>query len=66
MMDGVSGEEIFHVPLDAPFREHFGNPYAVVHRADLHSILLEACRQSPLIDLRAASSVLRYDQERQR
>lgn len=62
LMDGVSGEEIFHVPLDEPFRQTFANPYAVVHRADLHAILLEACRQSPLIDLRAASSVTGYGQ----
>ncbi len=64
LMDGVSGEEIFHIPLDEPFRQTFGNPYAVVHRADLHGILLEACRQNPLIELHAASFVLRYDQDR--
>lgn len=63
MMDGVSGEEIFHVPLDEPFRQTFANPYAVVHRADLHAILLDACRQNQLIDLRATSPVAGYDQD---
>ncbi|MGI9478532.1 MAG: 3-hydroxybenzoate 6-monooxygenase [Hyphomicrobiaceae bacterium] len=66
MMDGVSGEEIFHVPLDEPFRKTFANPYAVVHRADLHAILLNACRQNPTIDLRAASPVTGYDQTDER
>lgn len=62
LMDGISGKEIFNIPLDQPFREHFGNPYAVVHRADLHTILLNACRENPLIDLNAASSAVRYEQ----
>lgn len=63
LMDGVSGKEIFHIPLNQPFREHFGNPYAVVHRADLHAILLNACRGSPLIELNASSSALGYEQD---
>lgn len=62
LMDAVSGEEIIHIPLDEPFRQRFGNPYAVVHRADLHGVLLEACRASPRIDLRVNSEVSGYDQ----
>ena len=46
LMDALSGDEICHIPLDEDFRERFGNPYAVVHRADLHLALLEACRSS--------------------
>ena len=42
LMDAMSGEEIMHLPLDEPFRKRFGNPYAVVHRADLHGVLLTA------------------------
>lgn len=44
MMDAISGEMVAQIPVDAPFREHFKNPYAVIHRADLHKFLLEACR----------------------
>ena len=40
MMDGKSGEEIAHIPIDDPFRKRFGNPYAVVHRADLQVEML--------------------------
>ena len=53
LMDAISGEEITHIPLDEPFRARFGNPYAVVHRGDLHGVLLDACRANPLVDLRA-------------
>jgi salicylate hydroxylase len=44
MMDGMTGEEVFRGPLDEPFRRFFGNPYAVIHRADLHGAFLDACR----------------------
>ena len=51
MMDGVTGEQIFRAPVDEPFRKYFGNPYAVIHRADLHSAFLEACRTHEAITL---------------
>jgi salicylate hydroxylase len=61
LMDALSGDEITHIPLDAPFRERFGNPYAVVHRGDLHGVLLQACREQPAIALRVKSEVVAYD-----
>jgi salicylate hydroxylase len=63
LMDAMSGEEIIHIPLDEPFRKRFGNPYAVVHRADLHGVLLKACEASDRIDLRVNSEVVGYDQD---
>src|SRR6202007_374510 len=51
-MDGLSGEEIVHIPLEAAFRTRFRNPYAVVHRADLHLALLDAARQTGLVAVR--------------
>jgi len=63
LMDALTAEEITHVPLDAPFRERFGNPYAVIHRGDLHAIFLKACRAEPRIELRTSSEVTRYDQD---
>ena len=52
LMDAVQGEMIAEIPLQEAFRQRFGNPYAVVHRADLHGALLDACRSSQLIELR--------------
>lgn len=63
LMDAVKGEEITSIPLDAPFRERFKNPYAVVHRADLHGVLLDACRANQLIELRTSHAVERYEQD---
>lgn len=65
LMDAVKGEQIAAIPLDAPFRERFKNPYAVVHRADLHGVLLEACRTNDLIELRTSHAVERYEQDGQ-
>ena len=62
LMDAVSGEEITRIPLDAPFRQRFGNPYAVVHRGDLHGVFLRACQASERIELRTNSEVVGYDQ----
>jgi 3-hydroxybenzoate 6-monooxygenase len=66
LMDAMRGEEITHIPLDAPFRARFGNPYAVAHRGDLHGALLAACRASGLVELRTSHAVEGYAQDGQR
>ncbi len=63
LMDAMSGEEIAHISLGEPFRKHFGNPYAVVHRGELYTLLLKACQGSDLIDLRVNSGVTGYVQD---
>ena len=63
LMDALTAEEITHVDLGEDFRARFGNPYAVVHRGDLHGVFLKACRDSDLIDLRVSSEVVGYDQD---
>ncbi|AXK80316.1 3-hydroxybenzoate 6-monooxygenase [Pseudolabrys taiwanensis] len=51
MMDGMTGEQVFYGPLGDAFRKYCGNPYAVIHRADLHGAFLDACRAHELITL---------------
>lgn len=63
LMDAVKGEEICHIPLDESFRGRFGNPYAVVHRGDLHGVLLQGCRDNSRIELRVRSEVVSYEQD---
>jgi 2-polyprenyl-6-methoxyphenol hydroxylase-like FAD-dependent oxidoreductase len=50
MMDAVDGSEVGTFPVGERFRERFGNPYAVIHRADIHRAILEGVRDSPLIE----------------
>ena len=63
LMDALTAEEITHLELGDAFRARFGNPYAVVHRGDLHRVLLGACREHPRIALRVSSEVTAYDQD---
>jgi 2-polyprenyl-6-methoxyphenol hydroxylase-like FAD-dependent oxidoreductase len=51
MMDGITGKKIAEVPVDEPFRQHFNNPYAVIHRADLHAPLHAANVADPNVTL---------------
>ena len=63
LMDALSGTEITRIPLDAAFRERFGNPYAVVHRGDLYGVFLRACQAHDLVDLRTGAEVTDYAQD---
>lgn len=42
--DAVTGEELTRQTLGGEFEERYGAPYVVIHRSDLHRILLEACQ----------------------
>jgi 3-hydroxybenzoate 6-monooxygenase len=63
LMDGTTGARVAGMPLTGRYRARFGNPYAVVHRADLYAPLLEACRSRPQVELRPGSPVLAYEQD---
>lgn len=61
MMDGLTGDEVAHIDISEPFREHFKNPYAVIHRADLHSVFLDACEAHENITLINNQRVVCYE-----
>jgi 2-polyprenyl-6-methoxyphenol hydroxylase-like FAD-dependent oxidoreductase len=61
MMDAVTGQEVVNIPCGDRFRQRFGNPYAVAHRADIHGALLDACRGHHLIELRTNSRVSGFE-----
>lgn len=63
LMDALTGQQITRIPLQESFRQRFRNPYAVVHRSDLHNVFLEACRAHENVELRASSGVTRYEQD---
>lgn len=66
MYDTVTGDEVVSIECGARFRERFGNPYAVAHRADVHGALLEACRADPLVSLRTHARVASFEQDASR
>ncbi len=61
MFDGFTGAEVTRVPTGASFVERFKQPYVVIHRSDLHRVLLDACTAIPTIELRPGVEVSGYD-----
>jgi len=62
MLDSVTGEEVTRIPLGDAFRKKFTYPYALIHRADLHKVLLAACQKSAHIRLDAAQKIVAVDE----
>jgi len=57
MRDSVTGQEVTRISLGKEFLAKFKYPYAVIHRADLHRVLLAASQRKSLIDLCPATKV---------
>ena len=57
-IDAVTGQTIATIDLGKEFQEHYGYPYIVTHRADLHAALLEACQESGRVQLVTDAEVL--------
>ncbi|MES0810613.1 FAD-dependent monooxygenase [Roseibium sp. SCPC15] len=55
---GVSGEQISHVALGSFIKQRHGNPFWVIHRADLQRVLLEQVQATPGISVRLGTEVL--------
>ncbi|HEY1362442.1 MAG TPA: 3-hydroxybenzoate 6-monooxygenase [Xanthobacteraceae bacterium] len=58
MRCALSGQSITRIPLnDEAFLARFQQPYAVIHRHDIHGAFLRACRSNDLIALENDRSV---------
>jgi salicylate hydroxylase len=63
MHDAVDASLVGRIPTGAAFRQRFGNPYAVVHRADVHACLLAAVRASQRVELLTGTTVAHIKQQ---
>jgi 3-hydroxybenzoate 6-monooxygenase len=63
MRDALTAEPITGVPLGESFRQRFGQPYAVTHRADIHGVYLRACEGHKLVSLENNRKVEDFDDE---
>ncbi len=61
MYDALDGQELVRIPTGASFRARFKYPYIIVHRIDLHNVLLEACRNQDAIALVADAMVTGFE-----
>ena len=66
MFDALTGDEVTRVPTGPSFRARFKYPYIIIHRIDLHNVLLDACRSDPLITLEADAMVAQFAGPRRR
>jgi 3-hydroxybenzoate 6-monooxygenase len=63
MHDAIDASPVGHIPTGDEFRARFGNPYAVIHRADAHKALLDGAIASGGVDLAVSTTVVRVEQD---
>jgi len=63
MMDAVDEREVASMPVGEAFRQRFGHPYAVIHRADAHGSLLEGAQASERIEFVTSCRVEGIEQD---
>jgi 3-hydroxybenzoate 6-monooxygenase len=61
MLDSVDAGVIARIPTGPSFNARFKRPYIVIHRVDLHRILLDACEAQPKVELIPVTSAARYE-----
>ena len=63
MHDAVDGALVGRIPTGEAFRKRFNNPYAVIHRVDIHSSLLEGAEETGRIDFKTSTRIERVEQD---
>jgi len=63
MHDAIDEYEVGRIPTDERFRARFGNPYAVIHRADVHLSLLEAAQATGRVRCLTSTRIVRVEQD---
>jgi salicylate hydroxylase len=63
MFDALDEYQVGRIATGEAFRRRFGNPYAVIHRADVHRSLLEGAQATGRIEIATAKQVQRTEQD---
>ena len=63
MHDAIDETCVGRIPTGEAFRQRFGNPYAVIHRADVHASLLEGAQATGRIEVATGTQVERVEQD---
>ncbi len=63
MHDALDGSLVGRIPTGEAFRKRFGNPYAVIHRADVHLSLLEGAQETGRVEFLTSTRVDRIEQD---
>ncbi len=65
MHDALDEYQVGKIPTGEAFRQRFGNPYAVIHRADAHLSLLEGVQASDRVVFQTSTRVVHIEQDAQ-
>ncbi|MCK9986573.1 MAG: 3-hydroxybenzoate 6-monooxygenase [Azoarcus sp.] len=63
MHDALDETLVGRIPTGEAFRKRFGNPYAVIHRVDVHLSLLEGAQETGRVEFRTSTRVERIEQD---
>ncbi len=61
MRCALTGKSITRIPLKENFERRFGEVYAVIHRADLHDVILQDAKTHPNITLETSRQVADFE-----
>ncbi|MCF8178139.1 MAG: 3-hydroxybenzoate 6-monooxygenase [Sulfuritalea sp.] len=63
MHDALDETLVGRIPTGEAFRQRFGNPYAVIHRVDVHTALMEGAEETERVEFHTSSRVERIEQD---
>jgi salicylate hydroxylase len=63
MHDAVDEYQVGKIPTGEAFIKRFGNPYAVIHRVDVHTSLLEGAQETGKVEFLTSTRVERIEQD---
>ncbi|KZE33546.1 3-hydroxybenzoate 6-monooxygenase [Crenobacter luteus] len=63
MHDALDETLVGRIPTGEAFRKRFGNPYAVIHRVDVHLSLLEGAEETGRVEFLTSTHVVRVEQD---
>ena len=63
MHDALDEYQVGKIPTGVAFRQRFGNPYAVIHRVDVHLSLLEGAQESGRVEFLTSTRIVRVEQD---
>ena len=63
MHDALDEYQVGKIPTGEAFRQRFGNPYAVIHRVDVHKSLLEGAEETGRVRFQTSTRIDRVEQD---
>ncbi len=66
MHDAIDEYQVGKIETGEAFRQRFGNPYAVIHRVDVHLSLLEGAQETGKVQFHTNTRIVSFEQDEAR